>query len=134
MGYLRRVQRVKPSKPPQKSRGGLMRLVHALRYSCRGIAAAWRFEAAFRQEVLIGIPLIAIAPWLAPDRGRLALMIGAFVFVWLVELINSAIEAVCDAVSGEMHPLLGRAKDMGSAAVLLSIVIASLVWAAAALV
>lgn len=114
---------------PPKSRGGLQRLLPALRYSLAGLRAAWRHEAAFRQEVYAGLPLMLIAPLIAAQRWQAALMIGAILLVWIVELLNSGLEALCDSVSRETHPLLGRAKDLGSAAVLLSIVNAVLVWA-----
>jgi len=111
-----------------KSRGGLKRLAAATSYSIRGLAAAWRQEASFRQEVIIGALLVPVAAWLAPSLGQALALVGAIVFVWLVELVNSAIEALADALTLEQHPLLGRAKDIGSAAVLLSLVIAAGVW------
>lgn len=114
---------------PAKSRGGPQRLLPALRYSLNGLRAAWQHEAAFRQEVCAGLPLMLVAPFIAAERWQAALMIGAILLVWVVELLNSGLEALCDSVSRETHPLLGRAKDLGSAAVLLSIVNAVLVWA-----
>jgi diacylglycerol kinase (ATP) len=118
-----------PASPPPKSRGGLARLLPALRYSLAGLGSAWRHEAAFRQELCIGLPLIVAAPFLAAERWRAALLIGAILLVWIVELLNSGLEALCDSVSRDAHPLLGRAKDLGSAAVMLSLVNAALVWA-----
>ena len=111
-----------------KSRGGFARLAAALRYSARGLADAWTHEAAFRHEVLVGVPLIIAAPWLARDRWQALLLIGVVVLVWLVELLNSAIEAVADALTLERHPLIGRAKDLGSAAVMLALLLAAVVW------
>ncbi len=113
-----------------KSRGGPARLLGAWRYSLRGLAAAWRHEAAFRQEVVVGLPLICMAPWLGSDRFQTLLLIAAVLFVWLAELLNSALEALADAVTLEPHPLIGRAKDLGSAAVLLALVVAAGVWLA----
>jgi diacylglycerol kinase (ATP) len=113
-----------------KSRGGLRRLAAATSYSMKGLAAAWRHEASFRQEVIVGVLLLPVAAWLAPSLVQALLLMGAIVFVWLVELLNSAIEALADAVSLERHPLIGRAKDIGSAAVLLSLVLAAGVWLA----
>jgi len=113
-----------------KSRGGLGRLVRALRYSRAGFAAAVRHEAAFRQELAIGVPMIVLAPWLAPTPLQAVALVAVVLVVWIVELVNSAIEALADSVSGEMHPLLGRAKDLGSAAVLLALALAVLTWAA----
>ena len=113
-----------------KSRGGFKRLAAATTYSIRGFAAAWRHEAAFRQEVVAGVLLLPVAIWLAQSLRQAAALIGAVVLVWLVELLNSAIEALADAVSLERHPLIGRAKDLGSAAVLLSLLLAACVWLA----
>jgi len=111
-----------------KSKGGLGRLPRALRDSIAGLRAAWRHEAAFRQELLVGIPLIVAAPWLAPDRLRALLLVASVVLVWIVELLNSAVEALADAVTLERHPLLGRAKEIGSAAVLMALLLAATVW------
>ena len=111
-----------------KSHGGLKRLAAATSYSLRGLAAAWRQEASFRQEVIVGALLVPVAVWLAPSPGQALALVGAIIFVWLVELVNSAIEALADALTLERHPLLGRAKDIGSAAVLLSLVLAAGVW------
>jgi diacylglycerol kinase (ATP) len=94
----------------------------------KGLAAAWRHEASFRQEVMVGLVLAPVAAWLAPTALQALALMGAIVFVWLVELLNSAIETVADAVSTERHPLIGRAKDIGSAAVLLSLLLAVGVW------
>lgn len=113
-----------------KSRGGFKRIAAASSYSMKGIAAAWRHEASFRQEVVAGGLLVPVAVWLAQSLQQALALIGAIVFVWLVELLNSAIETLADAVSLERHPLIGRAKDLGSAAVLLSLLLAAGVWLA----
>lgn len=113
---------------PYKSRGGLGRIANAARYSWAGLRAALRHEAAFRQELLVGVPLLLAAPWLAPGRVALVLMIASIVLVWIVELLNSGLESLADSVSADHHPLLGRAKDLGSAAVMLSIALACGVW------
>ena len=113
-----------------KSRGGFKRLAAATSYSLNGLAAAWKNEASFRLEVVLGVLLVPIAAWLAPTLLQAMILVGAIVFVWLVELVNSAIEALADAVSIERHPLIGRAKDIGSAAVLLSLLLAAGVWVA----
>lgn len=118
-----------PAASPFKSRSGLQRLWRALGYSLAGLRAAVRHEAAFRQELLVGVPALALAWWLAPDRWGALAMSLAVLAVWVVELLNSALEAVCDAVSLESHPLIGRAKDIGSAAVMVSLLGAVLVWA-----
>ena len=111
-----------------KSRGGLMRVVHATRYSIAGLRAAVQHEAAFRQELLIGVPLLCALPWLAPGRWQALLMALVIVAVWIVELLNSAIEALADTVTIEPHPLIKRAKDIGSAAVMLTLFGAALTW------
>jgi len=111
-----------------KSTGGAGRIWRAFGYSRRGVAAAWRFEAAFRQEVGLGVVLILIAILWAPDRWQCLLLVASVLQVWLVELINSAIETVADAVSPDLHPLLGRAKDLGSAAVMVSLSLAAAAW------
>ena len=113
---------------PFKGRTGFSRLVFATRHSMAGLRATWQGEAAFRQEAVAGLVLIVLAPWLARTTIELIVLIGSVLIVWVVELLNSAIEAVCDAVSLEHQPLLGRAKDMGSAAVLVSLVGVVLAW------
>lgn len=112
-----------------KSRGGLRRLGRAVRYSRQGLRAAVRHEAAFRQELMVGVPALALAWLLAPTSGGALLLSLAVVAVWVVELLNSAIEAVADAVTLEDHPLIGRAKDLGSAAVMLTLLSALAAWA-----
>lgn len=113
---------------PYKSRPGLSRVWHAARYSRDGLLAAFRYEAAFRQELAVGLPLIALAWWISPGAWHALAMTLSIVAVFVVELLNSAIEALADTVSLESHPLIKRAKDMGSAAVMLSIAAAVLVW------
>ncbi|MGE0798106.1 MAG: diacylglycerol kinase [Lautropia sp.] len=113
-----------------KSVGGLRRIANACVYSLRGLGAAFRHEAAFRQELAAGIVLLPLALWLPRSWAGTIALIAALLLILLVELLNSAIEAVADAVSLELRPLLGRAKDIGSAAVMLAMVIAALVWAA----
>ena len=114
---------------PQKSQGGPARLLGALRYSAAGLRAAIQHEAAFRQELALGVPMVAFALWLHPGRVQTLLLVGSVVLVWVVELLNSAIEALADAMSTDHHPLLGRAKDLGSAAVLLCLLLAAGTWA-----
>lgn len=108
---------------------GLPRILRAARFSMQGMMAAWRHEHAFREESLAVAVLIPTAFWL----GQSALEIGFLIFmalqVLIVELINSAIEAVVDRISVEHHPLAGRAKDLGSAAVFVSIAALIVAWA-----
>ncbi|MFT0533763.1 diacylglycerol kinase [Castellaniella hirudinis] len=114
---------------PYKSTGGLIRVFRAFGYSLQGLAAAWRHEAAFRQETLLTAVLLPLGLWLGETPGEKLLLAGMLVGVLIVELINSAIEALADAISTEHHPLLGRAKDIGSAAVLLMLLLAGAAWA-----
>ncbi len=122
-----------PSEPSSafKSRGGLARVWRAVGYSFAGLRAALRHEAAFRQEVALGLPLLLLVPWIAPGRWPGLAMAGSVLAVWVVELLNSAIEAVADAQTVQRHPLLGRAKDLGSAAVMLTLLFGVAVWAVA---
>lgn len=113
---------------PLKSRGGPARLVNALRYSAQGLRAALRHEAAFRQELALALPLLCLTPWVARSGLHAALLVGVWVAVWVVELLNSAIEALADALSIDNVPLLGRAKDLGSAAVFVTLTFALGVW------
>lgn len=118
-----------PPASAHKSRGGLQRVARALRYSLAGLRAAVRHEAAFRQELMLGVPLLLLVPWLAPGRWQALWMAGSVLLVWVVELLNSAVEAVADRVSLQDDPLIGRAKDLGSAAVMLCLVWVAVVWA-----
>jgi len=120
-----------PPDSPFKSRGGLRRIWNAFSYSLAGLRAAVRHEAAFRQELALGLPMVVLALWLAPSRWAALAMIGSIALVWIVELINSALEALADAISPEHHPLLGRAKDLGSAAVMIALLLAAATWAVA---
>lgn len=107
---------------------GLRRLIDALRYSLAGFRACFRHEEAFRQEVLALALLLPAGLWLGESGVERALLTGSLLLVPLTELLNSAVEAVVDRFGGEIHELSGRAKDMGSAAVLLSILLAAVVW------
>jgi diacylglycerol kinase (ATP) len=109
---------------------GLVRIVKAAGYSWQGLRAAWQHEAAFRQEAVAALVAILVACLLDVDTLSRILMIGSVVLVIIVEILNSAIEAVVDRIGQEQHPLAGRAKDMGSAAVLLTILLALFVWIA----
>ncbi|MBK7674468.1 diacylglycerol kinase [Accumulibacter sp.] len=113
---------------PFKGKTGLRRVWNALHYSRAGLRAAYRAEDAFRQEVLLAAVLFPLAFLLSPNGVGLALMIGSLLLVLIVELLNSAIEAVVDRVSLEQHPLAKRAKDIGSAAVLLALLNIVAVW------
>ncbi|WP_342322647.1 diacylglycerol kinase [Kosakonia sp. BYX6] len=107
---------------------GLTRIIKAAGYSWKGIRAAWINEAAFRQEAVAVILAIIIAAFLDIDAITRVLLIGSVTLVMIVEILNSAIEAVVDRIGSEFHELSGRAKDMGSAAVLMSILLALFTW------
>ena len=112
----------------RKSKTGVARIWNAFLYSVEGISAAFRHETAFRQEVLVAVILIPTALLLPANGTGKALMMASVLLVLIVELINSAIEAVVDRISPEQHPLAKRAKDFGSAAVLLSLINVPLIW------
>jgi len=119
-----------PDHPsPYKSKGGASRIISAIGYSYKGLKAAVRYEAAFRQELALAIFLTPCAILLGRNTGEIILLIGVVLLVLVVELLNSAIEALADAISLDSHPLLGRAKDLGSAAVFVAFAAAFLVWA-----
>ncbi|WP_333609393.1 diacylglycerol kinase [Arsukibacterium sp.] len=110
---------------------GLGRIVKAARCSMQGFAASWKFESAFRQETTLALLSLPLAAWLASSVSQFALLVSVWCLVLVVELLNSAIESLTDRVGLERHELSGRAKDMGSAAVFVSLVIVGLVWGAA---
>jgi len=112
-----------------KGKKGLVRLCNALGYSRDGLVAAWRNEAAFRQELLLAVVAIPLAIFLGRTGVDRALLIGSIIVILIVEILNSAVEAVVDKASPEKNELAKRAKDMGSAAVLLSLINAAVVWA-----
>jgi diacylglycerol kinase (ATP) len=111
-----------------KGKTGLRRIWNALFYSLDGLTAAFKHEDAFRQEVLLAIILIPFALWLNVSGIGKALMIASVLLILIVELLNSAVEATVDRISLENHRLAKRAKDIGSAAVLLSLLNVIVVW------
>lgn len=107
---------------------GIRRLWFALRYSLQGLRAAWRKEEAFRQEVVVALGAVPLA-WLVGETAlERALLIAVVLQVLMVELLNTGLEAVVDRIGHDPHKLSGRAKDVGSAAVLMAIAIAAVVW------
>ncbi len=112
-----------------KGKTGLVRLWNALGYSRDGLAAAWKNEAAFREEVLLAAIAIPLAIFLGKTGVDRSILIGSIILILIVEILNSAIEAVVDKASPEKHELAKRAKDMGSAAVLFSLLNAAVAWA-----
>ena len=113
---------------PYKGKTGLRRLWNAFGYSLAGFRAAYKHEDAFRQEVLLAVIMVPLAVFLPASHIGKALMIGSVLLVIMIELLNSAIEAAVDRISLENHRLAKRAKDIGSAAVLVSLVNVLVVW------
>lgn len=111
-----------------KSKTGVARIWNAFLYSVEGLCAAFKHETAFRQEILLAVILIPATLLLPASGAGKALLLASVLLVLIVELINSAIEAVVDRISLEHHPLAKRAKDFGSAAVFLSLINVPLVW------
>lgn len=107
---------------------GLRRLRNAAGYSWRGLRAAWHNEEAFRQEALSCLVLIPCGLWLGDDGVERVLLVGSLLLVVIVELVNTGIEATVDRIGPERHELSARAKDIGSAAVLMALLNAALVW------
>jgi diacylglycerol kinase (ATP) len=116
---------------PHKGRTGLDRIVHAAGYSLQGLSAALRHESAFRQEAALAAVMLPAAFWVGRTWVEVALLVGSVMLVLIVELMNSAVEAVVDRVSFELHELSKRAKDIGSAAVMLALLLCAGVWATA---
>lgn len=117
---------------PQKHRRGLRRVWHATGYSIAGLRAGWH-ETAFRQEAVASFVLIPVAFWLGRNWVETILLAGTVVLVMVVELLNTGIETAIDRIGPEWHDLSKRAKDMGSAAVLLSLLLCALTWGLALL-
>jgi diacylglycerol kinase (ATP) len=115
-------------KSPHKGKTGAKRLLNAFRYSCSGIKEAYRNEDAFRLEVLLAAILLPLAFWVNTTAIGRALLIGSVLLLLIVELLNSAIEATVDRISLDEHMLAKRAKDIGSAAVLIAVVNLAAVW------
>jgi diacylglycerol kinase (ATP) len=114
---------------PFKGRSGLRRVWRALRFSLDGLAAAYREESAFRQEIWLAVALLPGAVLVPASLTQKALLVGAVMLVLLTELLNSAIEAAVDRISLDHHELAGRAKDTASAAVFVSLINCGAVWA-----
>jgi len=111
-----------------KGRTGIDRIVHATRNSLNGLRAAYTGESAFRQETWLAIVMLPAAFWLGRNAIEVALLAGTVILVLIVELLNSAVEAVVDRVSFDWHDLSKRAKDIASAAVLLSLLLCGGLW------
>lgn len=116
------------SDNPHKGRTGIDRIAHAASYSIQGLVGAWRSESAFRQEVALAAVLLPATYWVATSWIEAVMLVGSVVLVLIVELINSAIEATIDRISLDRHPLAKQAKDAGSAAVMLALVLCAGIW------
>ncbi len=115
---------------PQKARKGLNRILYATGYSLQGLRAGWG-ETAFRQEAMLSFVLLPVSFWLGQNWIEIALLTGSVLLVMIVELLNTCIESAIDRIGPEWHDLSKRAKDMGSAAVLLSLLLALGIWTGA---
>jgi diacylglycerol kinase (ATP) len=115
---------------PQKARKGMDRILHAGGYSIQGLLAGWG-ETAFRQEAILSVVLVPLAFWLGQNWTETALLAGSVLLVMIVELLNTSVESAIDRIGPEWHDLSKRAKDMGSAAVLLSLLLCVGIWSAA---
>ncbi|MDM5057663.1 diacylglycerol kinase [Aeromonas media] len=109
---------------------GVTRIINATGYSMKGLKSAWINEAAFRQELVLVLALMPLAGWLGDSLYEILLLICISWLVVIVEVLNSAIEAVVDRIGSEHHELSGRAKDLGSAAVFIALALNALVWGA----
>ena len=109
---------------------GVTRIINATGYSMKGLKSAWINEAAFRQELVLVLALMPLAGWLGDSLNEILLLICISWLVVIVEVLNSAVEAVVDRIGSEHHELSGRAKDLGSAAVFIALALNALVWGA----
>ena len=117
------------TESPFKGKTGLVRIVNAFYNSMAGLRSAWQFESAFRQEVLLAAIMIPIALWVPVVPIERAFLVATVLLVIIVELLNSSVEAAIDRIGVELHSLSKRAKDIGSAAVLMSLLLCAFVWA-----
>jgi diacylglycerol kinase (ATP) len=115
-------------KSPYKGKTGLRRLMNAFGYSIAGTLAAFKHEDAFRQEVVLAVVLTPVALYFGDTAIHQALMISSLLFIIVIELLNSSIEATVDRISVKHHKLAKRAKDIGSAAVFFSLINAAVIW------
>ncbi|MDH0306878.1 diacylglycerol kinase [Aeromonas caviae] len=109
---------------------GITRIINATGYSMKGLKSAWINEAAFRQELLLILLLMPLAFWIGDSLNEILLLVCISWLVVIVEVLNSAVEAVVDRIGSEHHELSGRAKDLGSAAVFIALALNALVWGA----
>ncbi len=112
----------------ENKKRGIQRIINAFKYTFAGLKSAWIHEEAFRQEIVILIFVIPLGMWIGASSTQRAILIGFYLIIPLTELLNSSIEATVDRIGEEHHALSGRAKDLGSAAVFLSICTAVIIW------
>jgi diacylglycerol kinase (ATP) len=117
-----------PLASPFKGKTGIVRIVHAFFNSCSGLSDAWRHESAFRQETLLAAILVPAAFWLPVTAAERSLLIASVLLVMIVELLNTGVEVAIDRISFEHNSLSKRAKDIGSAAVFVSLVLMAVIW------
>jgi diacylglycerol kinase (ATP) len=117
-----------PAESPFKGKTGVIRIIHAFFNSLAGLRDAWRHESAFRQEVLLAVVLVPIACVAPVSPAERALLIASVLLVMIIELLNSSVEAAIDRISFDHHSLSKRAKDIGSAAVFVSLLLLAVVW------
>ena len=127
--------KVTSSNPPQqpigspfKGKTGFVRIAHAFFNSCAGLSDAWRHESAFRQEILLAAILLPAALWIPVSAAEKSLLIATVLLVMIVELLNTGVEVAIDRISFEQNSLSKRAKDIGSAAVFVALVLMAVVW------
>lgn len=121
-------ERAKAASCEFKSTGGPRRIFKAAGYSLQGLATAWQHEAAFRQELILVLVLLPLALWVDVSVLERVALVGVLALVLIVELLNSAVEAAIDRIGVERHELSGRAKDLGSAAVFITLALLGFVW------
>ena len=126
---MRKLPELAAEENPFKGKTGLIRIVHAFFNSIAGLKDAWRNESAFRQEIMLAVVLVPIAFVARVSAVERALLIGSVLLVMIVELLNTSVEAAIDRISFDHHSLSKRAKDIGSAAVFVALVLCGVVWA-----
>jgi len=127
-GAMPGASRQHPTESPFKGKTGIVRIVHAFVNSCAGLSDAWRHESAFRQETLLAVILIPAAFWVPVTAAERSLLIATVLLVMIVELLNTGVEVAIDRISFEHNSLSKRAKDIGSAAVFIALVLMAVVW------
>ena len=107
---------------------GWRRMFFTIRYSILGFKAAWEHEESFRQQLIVAVIALPLSILIAKNWGEYVILLGSLMLILIVELLNSALETIVDRISTEHHPLSGRAKDLGSAAAMLAMVMAGIIW------